>query len=69
MKKILVLTAALTATALFITSCKKETTPPNLWQCTMADSVVVYVYSDTFPIIKTVNEFGFPVVCNCTKVN
>lgn len=47
-------------------SCKK-TMPENVWECTANDNIKIYVVSDTMPIIKTVNEFGQLVVCNCKK--
>jgi hypothetical protein len=56
------------ALSLIVISCQKETTPPQVWECNLGNGIKATVISDTMPIIKSINEFGFPIVCNCYKI-
>ncbi len=52
--------------ALLALSCKKETNQTT-WECT-TDNYKMRIQSDTMPIIKTLNQYGNLVVCDCKIV-
>jgi hypothetical protein len=60
-------TILILAIALMVISCKKETKKVTIWECNLGNGTKGIVVSDTMPIVKSINEFGLPIVCDCYK--
>lgn len=50
-----------------VISCKKETRKVTIWECNLGNGIKAIVASDTMPIVKSINDFGLPIVCDCYK--